>query len=83
MNGHGIKQKLTINEKVNIFQEVERNPTVLRNEIVKCFALPLSSLGNILLWKASTVEEESWCGAHSKGEGRSTLLNGQGSVLYY
>jgi hypothetical protein len=30
-------KKLTINEKVKIIQEIEKNPTVLQNEIVKCF----------------------------------------------
>jgi hypothetical protein len=39
MNGHGIKKKLTINGKVKIIQEVEKNPTVLKNEIVKHFVL--------------------------------------------
>jgi predicted transcriptional regulator len=60
------RKKLTISEKVKIIQEVEKNPTVSRNEIAKYFGLPPSSLSNIILWKASILEEESRCGAHSE-----------------
>jgi hypothetical protein len=58
------RKKFTISEKVKIIQQVEENPTVLRCETAKCFLLPLSSLSNIILWKTSFLEEESWCGAH-------------------
>jgi hypothetical protein len=34
------RKKLTTNEEVKIIQEVEENPTVLCNEIAKCFVLP-------------------------------------------
>jgi hypothetical protein len=60
------RYKLTTSEKVKIIQEVEKNPTVSRNEIVKHLRLPLSSLSNIILWKASIPEEESRCGVHSE-----------------
>lgn len=44
---------------MKIIQEVEKNPSVLCNEIVKCFVLPpLSS--NVILWEASILEEERW-----------------------
>jgi ribosomal protein S25 len=59
------RKKLTISEKVKIIQEVEKNPTVSRNEIAKHFGLP-PSLSNIILQKASILEEESQCGAHSE-----------------
>jgi transposase-like protein len=59
------RKKLTKSEKVKIIQEV-KNPTVSRNEIAKHFVLPLSSLNNIILQKASIPEEESQCGAHSE-----------------
>jgi hypothetical protein len=51
---------------VKIIQEVKKNPTVLQNEIMKHFVLPLSSLSNIILRKAAILEEESQCGAHSE-----------------
>jgi hypothetical protein len=67
VNGHGIeKKKLTVSEKVKIVQEVEKHPAMSQNEIAKCFVLPLSSLSNIILLKASILEEEIWCGAHSE-----------------
>jgi hypothetical protein len=47
------RKKLTKSEKVKIIQEVEKNPTVLRNEIAKHCQVPPSSLSNIIL------EEES------------------------
>jgi hypothetical protein len=40
--------------------------SVSRNDIVKHFQLPPSSLSNIILQKASILEEESRRGAHSK-----------------
>jgi predicted transcriptional regulator len=60
------RKKLTITEKVKIIQEVEKNPTVLQNETAKHFGLPPSSLSNIILRKASILEAESQCGAHSE-----------------
>jgi predicted transcriptional regulator len=56
------RKKLTISEKVKIIQEVEKNPTVSQNEIAKHFGLPASLISNIILQKASILEEESWCG---------------------
>jgi hypothetical protein len=53
------RKKLTKREKVKIIQEMEKNPTVSRNEIAKHFWLPPSSLSNIILRKASVLEEES------------------------
>jgi hypothetical protein len=61
------RKKLTINEKMKIIQ-VEKNPTVSQNEIVKRFVLPPASLSNIILQKTSVLEEESWCGEHSERE---------------
>jgi hypothetical protein len=49
---------------VKIIQEVESNPIVSRNEIAKHFGLPPPSLSNIILRKASILEEESRFGAH-------------------
>jgi predicted transcriptional regulator len=70
------RKKLTMNEKVKIIQEVEENPNVSQNEIVKRFVLPLSTLSNIILQKASILEEESRCGAHSeKQKSMKTLPN--------
>jgi hypothetical protein len=53
------RKKLTKSEEVKIIQEVEKNPTVSRNEIAKHFWLPPSSLSNIILRKASILGEES------------------------
>jgi hypothetical protein len=60
------RKKLMINVKVKIIQEVEKNPTVYQHEIANCFVLPPLSLSNIILRKASILEEESQCGAHSE-----------------
>jgi hypothetical protein len=60
------RKKLMISEKVKIIQEVEKNPTVSRNEIENHFRLLPSSLSNIILRKASILEDESRCGAHSE-----------------
>jgi hypothetical protein len=60
------RKKLMKSEKVKIIQKVEKNPTESRNEIAKHFQLPPSSLSNIILRKASILEEESRCGAHSE-----------------
>jgi hypothetical protein len=60
------RNKLMKSEKVKIIQDVEKNPIVLRNEIARHFGPPPSSLNNIILQKASILEEESWCGAHSE-----------------
>lgn len=40
--------------------------SVSQNEIAKCCVLPVLSLSNRILWKASVLEEESWCGAYSE-----------------
>jgi hypothetical protein len=78
------RRKLTINEEEKIIREVEKNPTVLRNEIVKCCVLPPLSLNNITLQKASVLEEENCCGAYSEERKKALiLLIEQGSVLYY
>jgi hypothetical protein len=53
------RKKLMKSEKAKIIQEMEKNPTVLQNEIAKHFRLPPSSLSNIILRKASILEEES------------------------
>jgi hypothetical protein len=45
--------------------------------------LPPSSLSNIILQKASIIEEESWYGEHSEKRKKIILLNEQGSVPYY
>jgi hypothetical protein len=60
------RKELMKSEKVKIIQAVEKNPTVLRNEIEEHFQLPPSSLSNIILRKASILEEESRRGAHSE-----------------
>jgi hypothetical protein len=51
------RKNLAMNEKVKIIQKVEEGST-MSHEIVKCFMLPPSSLSNIILWKASVLEEE-------------------------
>jgi hypothetical protein len=53
------RKKLLISEKVKTIQEVEKNPTLSRNEIAKHSGLPLLSLSNTVQWKASVLEEES------------------------
>jgi hypothetical protein len=58
------RKKFIINKEVIIIQEVENNSTVSQNEITDSFELPLSSLNNILLRKASNLEEKSYCGTH-------------------
>jgi hypothetical protein len=60
------RKKLTTSEKEKIIKEVEKNTIVSRNEIAKHCQLPPSSLCNIILQKASFLEAESWCGAHSE-----------------
>jgi predicted transcriptional regulator len=60
------RKKLTKSDKVKIIQEVEKYPTMSRNEIAKHFRLPPSSLSNIILRKASILEEKSRCGARSE-----------------
>jgi predicted transcriptional regulator len=61
---------------VQIIQVVEKNTTVPQNEIAKHSGLPPSSLSNIILWKASILEEESQCGTHSeKRKNMKTLPN--------
>jgi predicted metal-dependent TIM-barrel fold hydrolase len=54
------RKKLTISEKVKIVQEVGKNRTVFQNEIAKHSVPPLSSWSNIILQKASVLEEEIW-----------------------
>jgi hypothetical protein len=60
MNGHTVEKKLTVSEKGKIIQEVEKTPTVLKNEIMKCSVLPPSYLRNTVLWN-SILEENDWC----------------------
>jgi hypothetical protein len=60
------RMKLTTSKKLKIIQEVEENSNMSQNGIVKCFVLPQLSLCNIILRKASILEEECWCGAHSE-----------------
>jgi hypothetical protein len=70
------RKKLTKSDKVKIIQEVKKNPTVSRNEIAKHSGLPLLSLSNLILQKASIIEEESQCEAHSeKWKNMKTLPN--------
>lgn len=57
-NGHGVEKK-----EVKIIQEVENNQNLSWNETDKCHVLPLSSLSNIFMWKASILKKESWCEA--------------------
>jgi hypothetical protein len=52
------RKKLIRSKKVKTIQEVEKNPTVLRNEIVKCSVLPpLSS--SVFLWEASILKRKA------------------------
>jgi hypothetical protein len=81
VHDHGVKKK--VSEKVKIIQEVENNPTVSQNEIAKCFVLRLSSLSNVILRKASILEEVSWCGEHSEKQKTFISLNEHSSVPYY
>jgi hypothetical protein len=78
---HGVEKKEVNSEEAKIIQVVEKNPTVSRNETVKCFVLPPSSLSNIIIWKSLILEEEN-CGAHSEIK-KLILLNKQGPVPCY
>lgn len=53
------RKKLTINGRMEIIQ-------LSQNETAKCFVLPPLSLSNIILQKASILEEEHWCGEQTK-----------------
>lgn len=69
---------------MKMFQEVEKNTTALWNESASCSVMPPSSLNNIILHKASVLEEESWCEVYSEEwEKTLILLSEQSSVLYY
>jgi hypothetical protein len=52
---------LTTGEKMNIIQEVERNPAVSQNEIAKCSVLPLSTLTQ-LHGKLQFLKRKVWEG---------------------
>jgi hypothetical protein len=52
---------------------VEQNPTVLQKEAAKSSAWPPLPLRNIILWKASILEEECLCGAHSEKQNNCTM----------
>jgi hypothetical protein len=67
MNGHGVVKK-EVNDKWESenYSGVEKNPTVSWNEIAKHFGLLPLSLSNVLLRKASILEQDSRCGAHSE-----------------
>jgi hypothetical protein len=66
MNGHGIEKKVNNIEKVKIIQVAEKNPTV-----VKCSVQPPLSLSSTIPWKASILQEESWCEAYSEKQKNS------------
>jgi hypothetical protein len=51
------RKKLTINGRLEIIQEVEKNSTMSQNKTAKCFVMPPLPLGNIILQKASILEE--------------------------
>jgi hypothetical protein len=70
-----LQWKLT-SEKVKIIQEVEKSPTMSRNEI----ALPLWSFSNISL---QILEEEVGVGHILRNEKTFSLLSEQDSVPYY
>jgi hypothetical protein len=53
------RKNLTISEKVKIIQEVEKNPTISQYETAECFVLPLLSLSNMTLWKASILAQKN------------------------
>jgi hypothetical protein len=59
-----VGNKLTVNEKVNIFLGGGKGSSLSQIEITKCSVLPPSSLNNIILRKTSILEEECWCGAN-------------------
>jgi hypothetical protein len=77
-----LKRKKLINKSESENYSEAGIESVSRNEILKCFMLPPSSLSNIILQRASILEEESWCGANSGGK-KITLLKEQGSVPNY
>jgi hypothetical protein len=56
------QMKLIMTEKANFIWEVEKYPSVSQHKIVKCSVLPPSPLSNIILQKASILEEEGWYG---------------------
>jgi hypothetical protein len=75
MNDHGVERKklITKSESENYSGGIE---SVSQNKIVKYFMLPPSLLSNIILQRASILEQESWCGVHSgKQKNQIILLN--------
>jgi hypothetical protein len=60
------RRKIMISEEVKLFRKWPKNQALSQNEIVKGSVLPPLSLSNVILWKASIVEEESCCGPHSE-----------------
>jgi hypothetical protein len=58
-----VRNKLTINEKVNIYLEGGEGSSMSQIEITECSVFPPLSLSNIILWKTSILEEKCWYGA--------------------